>query len=260
MNTPGFGDAGNFYIGSFAVFNGELYAATHHDDGAGTEIWRCTTCDGSDWEQIIDNGFGDPATRRMPALEVIGDRLYLSLGNVDNGIQVWQTLDGDTWVPIAPDGFADPDNLSNVWDPGIVGHDGMLFVGTWNPDNGGEIWRRKAFGAELDPVADTKADHPGETVVYSIEVTNNGEEVDTFDITLSGNSWVTTADPTIGPLDPGEMDVLTVEVTIPPTAVLGDSDLVTVTVTSQGDGLEYSEAELTTTIYVYELYLPLITR
>ncbi|MFN2148438.1 MAG: FixG Ig-like domain-containing protein, partial [Anaerolineales bacterium] len=217
-------------------------------------------CDGTDWEQVIDNGLGNSDSRLMPGFEVFDDRLYLAVGNLVDGMQVWQTNDGDNWYPIAMEGFYDSDNWSALWDYSLVEYEGHLYLGTWNPANGGEIWRRMSFGAVLDPTADAKQGHPGETVDYMIEVTNEGEETDTFDVSLDGHAWATTANPTIGPLDPGEMAVLTVSITVPPTAIMGDTDGVVVTVTSQGDGLEYSEAVLTTGVYVYQLYLPLIMR
>ncbi|MFN2273588.1 MAG: hypothetical protein ACK2TX_01945, partial [Anaerolineales bacterium] len=166
VSTPGFGDAGNTYVSVLAPFNGKLYAATHHTEGSGAEVWRCSLCDGTDWEQVIDNGLGNSDSRLMPGFEVFDDRLYLAVGNLVDGMQVWQTNEGDNWYPIAMEGFYDSDNWSALWDYSLVEYEGHLYLGTWNPANGGEIWRRMSFGAVLDPTADAKQGHPGETVDY----------------------------------------------------------------------------------------------
>ncbi|HLD93085.1 MAG TPA: NEW3 domain-containing protein, partial [Anaerolineales bacterium] len=62
-----------------------------------------------------------------------------------------------------------------------------------------------------------------------------------------GNQWATTAPATVGPVASGASASLPVMVTIPANQVIGTSDVVTVTVTSQSDNAKSARAVLTTT-------------
>lgn len=143
VNEDGFGDGDNTFIAALAEFNGYLYAATHHNPGAGAEVWRCLVCDNSDWEQVIDNGLGDPTTRRMPGLESINGRLILTIGNPNIGLQVLASESGDsgTWNKIAPDGFGDGNATVSYFDNALMGVNGHVFIGTiMSSGNGAETW------------------------------------------------------------------------------------------------------------------------
>jgi uncharacterized repeat protein (TIGR01451 family) len=75
----------------------------------------------------------------------------------------------------------------------------------------------------------------GQTLTYTLKITNTGNISDTFSLTKSGNSWPTNiSDPSIL-LAPLASTVVSVSVDIPGTAVGGDNDTVTVTVTSLAD-------------------------
>jgi carboxypeptidase T len=87
---------------------------------------------------------------------------------------------------------------------------------------------------------------PGTGVIYNLEVTNQGNSSDVFDITISG-TWTITAPVLIGPLDAGQSAAFDVSVHIPNTTLPGESDLSTITLTSQGDETKYAFTELTTT-------------
>ncbi len=143
VNDDGFGDGDNIIISALAEFDGYLYAATHHNPGAGTEVWRCLICDNSDWEQVIDDGLGDPTTRRMPALESINGRLILAIGNPNIGLQVFASESGDTgtWNKIAPDGFGDGNATYTYFDNALADVNGHVFIGTLMTfGNGAETW------------------------------------------------------------------------------------------------------------------------
>ncbi len=259
VSSPGFGDANNVYIADLAGYQSYLYAITHHDDGAGAEIWRCQTCDGTDWVLMIDNGFGDADRRRMPALEMVGDRLYAVLGRYTGGLEVWRTLDGTNWHPISLQGFGDANNLASYFGYSVAGHEDHLYVGTVNYETGGELWRRLNYGVSIDPVIESKPGQPGGTIIYSLLVTNEGESADTFNVVITGNIWTTTANATVGPLAPGGATMVDVTVTIPPGASYGDTDVATLTLTSQGDSVESAEATLTSEV-AHMIFLPLIMR
>ena len=140
VNTAGFGDANNRGISALAVFSNSLYASTRGNTGFGTQVWRCQVCNGSDWVKVVDNGFGNADTNHMNALEVFDGHLYLVVGNMTTGLEVWRTADGTDWVQVGFAGFDTADNRSTYWDNAVAVHNGRLYVGTVNWIDGGEVW------------------------------------------------------------------------------------------------------------------------
>jgi hypothetical protein len=108
------------------------------------------------------------------------------------------------------------------------------------------------YGVDAALEQDAQSGTPGTTVTYRAAITNTGNVSDSFDITISGNAWTTTAPVTIGPLVPGESSVVDIDVAIPPDAEGGATDSSTMTLTSQGDPSESASVVMTTTaIYLY---------
>jgi len=101
-------------------------------------------------------------------------------------------------------------------------------------------------GVEMTPPTDTRNGNPGETVTYTLRVTNTGNCTDTFTLGVVGDDWTTNAPTPIGPLAVGAGADVEVTVDIPPGALRGDSDVVTITATSQGDGTTSDSSVLTT--------------
>ncbi len=90
---------------------------------------------------------------------------------------------------------------------------------------------------------------PAETVTYHVTVMNAGNgPADSFDLSVSGNAWTTTAPATVGPLGAGDSATVDVTVEIPSGAAPGDSDVAVLTATSQGDPGVSDSASLTTTV------------
>jgi uncharacterized membrane protein len=116
------------------------------------------------------------------------------------------------------------------------------------------------YALTLTPTIDAQIGAPNTTVVYTLTLTNSGTYSDTFDVELTGAGWPTTGPLTVGPVGADESVDFAVDVDIPPSAVSGYSDTVTVTVTSQGDDTKFADALLTTTAGEFEIYLPLIVR
>jgi carboxypeptidase T len=115
-------------------------------------------------------------------------------------------------------------------------------------------------GVALDPPADARFGVPGTTVTYTLTAHNLGNAQDSFDVSLSGNTWdVASAAETFGPIAAGAADTLAVYVAIPVTATEGMTDVVDVRITSVGDPTESSSSTLMTTVGRNKLYLPLIT-
>jgi hypothetical protein len=104
---------------------------------------------------------------------------------------------------------------------------------------------------------------PGETVVYTLEITNTGNRTDTFSLGYAGNQWSVHLPVIQATLASGEKLLASVEVSIPAGATDGQMDAVTITATSRADSAVFSSVELTTTAVAaalsgFQLYLPVI--
>jgi hypothetical protein len=100
----------------------------------------------------------------------------------------------------------------------------------------------------------------GAVVTYTVQITNDGNVEDTFDLSLSGNAWVSTLSVGEITLASGDSGVFFVWVTIREDAPNGADDTVIVTATSQGDPGQSDSSSLTTTAMRddYLVDLPLI--
>jgi hypothetical protein len=107
-----------------------------------------------------------------------------------------------------------------------------------------------AYGVELSAEEEALSGAPGETVEYTLTLTNLGNATDTFDLTFEGNLWDVHLPATSFELDPGESTPVIVHVTIPTEAEDGDMDAVNITATSQGDPDTFDGVTLTTTALV----------
>jgi hypothetical protein len=115
-------------------------------------------------------------------------------------------------------------------------------------------------GVELAPPTAEQSAAPGTTVTFTLQVTNTSNAMDTFDVSVAGNTWTTTAPATVGPLAWGGSTTFDVAVDVPSDAVGGASDTAIVTVTSQGDSTESATASLTAKVPAQGLFLPLVMR
>lgn len=107
------------------------------------------------------------------------------------------------------------------------------------------------FAVDLaaDPVAGNGA--PGATVTYSVTVSNTGTTDDTYDLAATGVWTAATSVPTIA-VTAGASATFDVTVDVPASATLGDSDVTTITATSQGDPLVEASVDVTTTAEVVD--------
>jgi hypothetical protein len=146
-------------VTSMAAFEGSLYLTKSPP----LEIWRSSN--GTDWERVIFNGFGDPDTNFSGLLTVFEDQLYVmtSVATVGGGggCEIWRTPDGTAWNPIVasdesgamlsgalePTGFESVEageTEADVATGGCISHtvfQDSLFVGTINHFTGRQIWR-----------------------------------------------------------------------------------------------------------------------
>lgn len=145
VNTNGFGTPENYEVRSLAVFNGNLYAAVSNwnftsGTSTGAKLYRCTTCDGSDWTQVVSDGFGDTNNYRM-SLIVFNNALYAITTNSITGMEVWRSTNGTTWTQVNPDGFGNSNNTRPYFNNNLAVFNNMLYIGTFNDANGGQVWQ-----------------------------------------------------------------------------------------------------------------------
>jgi hypothetical protein len=102
------------------------------------------------------------------------------------------------------------------------------------------------YDVSIVPEIDALIGDPGKTVTYYLNVMNTGKYTDSYDIDITSN-WVASFSDMVGPLLPGKIQTITVEITIPAGTVAGSSDIATVTLESQSDSSLSASAQLTTT-------------
>ncbi|MGC9396147.1 MAG: PKD domain-containing protein, partial [Anaerolineae bacterium] len=105
-----------------------------------------------------------------------------------------------------------------------------------------------SYGVALDAAVTSGEAVAGQTVAYTVRVTNTGDYSDTFVLVTSGNVWTTTVVTEAGPLAAGHAVEIDVLVEIPPDAAIGAIDTVTLTATSQADAATADSLMLTTTV------------
>ncbi len=111
-----------------------------------------------------------------------------------------------------------------------------------------------SYGVMLTPAAASAQADPGTTVTYHLELTNIGQNSDTYDISVV-SGWIFDAPLTIGPIAPAGNAAFDVQVTIPADANNGETDSASVTAVSQFDPEINAVSNLTTTANFYALTL-----
>jgi uncharacterized membrane protein len=90
-----------------------------------------------------------------------------------------------------------------------------------------------AFGLEAPPAASAA---PGTTVSHTLTIINRGNASDNYTLTLAGDlSWPVQIAPTAGPVAPGTSTKIPTTVQIPLTATHGQTQHISIDVTSMGD-------------------------
>ena len=89
---------------------------------------------------------------------------------------------------------------------------------------------QEPYGVDLSPDASLSGS-VGNVVVHTLTITNTGLMTDTFDLNVSGQTWITNLPTAAVNLAPSTSGVFTVAVSIPPDAADQAIDSVTITAT-----------------------------
>jgi hypothetical protein len=116
------------------------------------------------------------------------------------------------------------------------------------------------YNLELEPGDTALSGMPGEAVTFSVQISNQGNISDTYDLDCLDEEWPMDMPVTQVTLAVGESADVVLTVHIPVQAMPGQRDAMTFTAVSQGDPAEAQSAELTTTVTGNLLYLPVIVR
>ncbi|HFD39155.1 MAG TPA: PKD domain-containing protein [Anaerolineae bacterium] len=120
------------------------------------------------------------------------------------------------------------------------------------------------YGAALTPITRAAQVAPGGAVVYTHTLRNTGAATDTYTVTLtSSQGWARLASSGAVRLDSQATAVVTVAVTVPPTATVGAEDVATIQAVSWADPGVAATAVDTTTVALgakRHVYLPLVLR
>ena len=104
---------------------------------------------GLDWQQVNVDGFGDPQTVSVTALEVFHGQIYAGTTNWDAGGQVWRWQKDGQWLPVTEVGFGSGPLIPSVVD--LIVFQGRLYAGIGWDDAPGQVWRSQD-GTNWQPV------------------------------------------------------------------------------------------------------------
>ncbi len=186
------------------------------------------------------------------------------------------SLDGNTWpsaplaqtTPLLAPGAGAPLTVT-VTIPGEA-HPPQtdVLTATLRGDTGGETLGvvyltsrvNGARGVSLTPAYLSQDALPGETVTYTLRLTNTGTLTDTYGLYVNGAVWPTHAPGSIGPLSPGAARTFTLTVQVTAGAADGTYDDITLSAVSEAVPTIRASATLKTRSVWHHTYLPLTIR
>ena len=234
-------------VTGFAQFNDYLYLSTEGPQPS--QVWRST--DGSNWEPVVTDGFGDPNNNSMGGWAILGDYIYIGTRNDLTGAQLWRSMNGTDWEAITQDGFGDVNNIKIESLYTFAKSDyqiaDYLFAITQNNVTGMEVWRSADGIAWSQVNADGFGDSNNFATLWSNAsmVYLDQLYVGTWNSANGGEVWVYTpavtasftATPTIG--------VVPLEVTFTNTS----TGTLTANLWDFGDGIT---STLTSPVHIYD--------
>jgi len=132
-------------VTEFNTCLGGIYLAIRNLD-SGAQMLR--SHDGFKWQSITESGFGNRNNGDIYGPVEFKDWIYCGTFNgvyqghgmaePVNGAQILRSQNGSDWEYVVKDGFGNRYNM-DMWT--FCDFKDHLYVGTWNPKSGGEIWR-----------------------------------------------------------------------------------------------------------------------
>lgn len=114
-------------------------------------------------------------------------------------------------------------------------------------------------GVSLEPASQLASGWSGGVARFKVQVTNIGDYTETYMVTIASHSWVADVPTAIGPMAAGAVLDLWVSINIPAGTPLGQSESVTVTVTSSNDPSSTCSVILTA-VTGYASFYPFVLR
>jgi len=193
------------------------------------------------------------------------DTRYGTLGGVEpsqNVTAARYSIDAPAWVSSTLTYALQP--ADGAWDSGIENLTGQftpsalglspgrhtLFVeardasGNWGAPAAVFFWMPE-YGFSIAPQSAAQYGTPGDTLTYTLRLTNSAALSDTYALSLAAFPWDAGAPPAAGPLLPGESLTLPVTITLPAAAPYGISETLRMTVASLGNPAERLSAAFT---------------
>ena len=106
------------------------------------------------WSRVVKGGFGDPGIELIGRLVEFKGYFYAATDHKTGGCQIWRSLNGTDWQIVVGPGAVMPAGFKNPPNPSInelLAFGDWLFAGTWNQEQGAELWR-SADGLIWEPV------------------------------------------------------------------------------------------------------------
>lgn len=126
------------------------------------------------WEQVNSNGFGDPQTGEVTALETFNGDLYAGNYNPINpeplfdGAQIFRSSDGVTWTAVTQPGFGNSHDTAPPAILDFIEFNSRLYAGTGR-GNACQVWR-SLDGSIWAPMTVTGFSDPDNTEVSCFAV------------------------------------------------------------------------------------------
>jgi len=174
VNTNGFGDANNDSILNSFLYDSNLYFGTSNWN-TGTEVWQY---DGTTFTQINTNGFGDVNNTDFTSSTEYAGNLYGGIYNGVTGVEIWRYNDtGTSWTQVNEDGFGGgSDNAGITANIALLGS--SIHVASGTASVVPRTWETHTASTDLalTNTIDNAAPEVGETVTYTLTVTNSGPD------------------------------------------------------------------------------------
>jgi len=129
------------------------------------------TLDLPGWQQVNLNGFGDPNTSQVSALEIFSSQIYAGTSNSMDGARIFRSPDGLTWTPVTDPGFGIAHDIRPPAILDLTVFNTRLYASTGRGDGPGQIWR-SVNGSIWAPMTITGFNDPDTVDISALTVYN----------------------------------------------------------------------------------------